>query len=548
MKTISSNRIQYKKPHLDEYLGDYNDKLATILVNNFSLKYLSSATINRLEAQTKFYELLEKYIQICEMLDSDKEFCVNISKEDQILYSILKKQYGQRITGKGTHYFLKLKLLFLPRLIHSFSTILFSSIVSRFKQIDEKKYDSIIRTYFDYRSVDENGHLKDQYFGELINDLKKSSKLLIVYKMLRCKDLLKFIKMKSYGFDAVALEYFLNIITISRAFIYFLQSNIELKDDLKYRGHDCSKLLQLFLNEDYLTLKGLGVFIEKEVAIKMFDLHPRNILLPYENQTWEKIYPYMKNILHQDAKITGYQHTGVSYKLLNYFPSKVEKHLFVFPDKLVTVGAIIKNLLQEQANYPSEIVVGGALRFSKHFSKYGDIEVKCPDKVINKKIVYAFSYDITKYTKIIDMLTDIFGNTEIVVLLKFHPDYVEEDILKSFKDRLPNNFVASGTKSWIEIFQIVDLVLYDDNSIAFEGIIHGVKTFSIADTEQIYDITRKFGFDSWKENVNEKDLIVIKDQLINGNFDKMFDVTDIHSYINMYFTKYNTEDHFNTFL
>ena len=550
MKTLNSVDIQYKKPILNEYIGEYNDKLATILVNNFSVKYISSATINRLEGQTKFYEFIEKCIQISELLDSDKEIYVQINKEDQILYDILRKRYGQRIKGKRDYYFLKLKLIFFPKLIALFFINLIFSIISRLKGITEKEYTFVVRTYFDYRSIDENGYLCDQYFGDLIDDLKINGKLLVVYKMMRGREFLKFLKIKSLDFDAVALEYFLNISTLSKAFKSFMHSHIELKEKFIYKNHDCTEMLQLFINEDYLTFKGLSVFIEKEVAIKLLKLHSENILFPYENQTWEKVYPLIKNHLKSDTKITGYQHTGVSYKLLNYFPSKVEKHLPMFPDKIVTVGVIIRNVLLEQANYPSEIVVGGALRFKKHFlsNRNSNIEISCSGKKINKRIVYAFSYDRKKYNRILNLLLEIFGSTEIDVLLKFHPDYIEGDILKSFGKELPRNFKPASTIDWDEIFRTVDLALYDDNSIAFEGMIHGVKTFSVAESEKIYDISRKFDFNDWDENLNKNDLIVIKNQLIDGTFDKEINVRTIYTYINKYFTKYNTKEYFTKFV
>lgn len=549
MKLISSGDIQYKKPLLNEFIVVYNDKLANILVNNFSMKYLSSAAINRLEAETKLYEFLEKYIQISELLDSDIEIYVQISKEDQILYDLLNKKYGKRIIGKRDYYFLKSKLLFFPKLIILLFINLLFSIISRLKDIKEKEYDYVVRTYFDHRSIDEDECLRDEYFGDLINDLKRNGKLLVVYKMIRRSDFVKFLKTKSCDFDAVSLEYFLSFFKTLNAFKSFLYSRIILYEKFIYKNYDCTELLQLFINKDYLTFSGLNIFIEKEIAIKLFDLNPKTILFPYENQTWEKMYPFVRNLLKSDTKITGYQHTGVSYKLLNYFPSKIEKHLPIFPDKIVTVGKIINNLLLEQANYPSEIIVGGALRFKKHFlNGKSNIEILYPNKKINKKIVYAFSYDLTKYNGILNLLIDIFGNTDINVLLKFHPDYIECDILESFKKQLPKNFIASGAFKWDEIFPIVDLVLYDDNSIAFEGMIHGVKTFSVAETEKIYDITRKFNFNEWKENLNENDLIRIKNQLIEGTFDKEFEVKNIQTYINNYFTKYNYEEYFTKFI
>ncbi|MDW7776918.1 MAG: hypothetical protein SCH39_11380 [Methanosarcinales archaeon] len=549
MKVIHSEDIQYIKPILDEYIGVYNDKLANILVNNFSLKYLSSATINRLEGQTKFYEYLEKYIQIIELLESDKDICVRISKDDQILYDILRNRYGKRIIGKRNYYFLKLKLLFFPKLIALFCINLILSIISRLKGITETEYDYIVRTYFDYRSIDENDCLCDYFFGDLIDDLKKNGKLLVTYKMIRGRDIFKFLRIKSHGFDAVALESFLNIYTISKAFKSFMDSHIELKEKFIYKNNDCTELLQLFVSEDYFTFRGLVVFIEKEIAIKSFRLNSKNILYPYENQTWEKMYPFVKEILKSDTKITGYQHTGLSYKLLNYFPSAIEKHLPIFPDKIITVGSILNDLLSNHANYPSEIIVGGALRFKKHFLNSGRIiEISYPSEKINKKIVFAFSYDRKKYNRILNLLIETFGDSEIIVLLKFHPLYIESDILESYERQLPNNFIASGDLNWNDIFPLVDFVLYDDNSIAFEGMMHGVKTFSVAETEEIYDITRKFQFDIWKENLHKRDLIDLKNQLIDETFNKKFEHEKIEIYINKYFTKYIFEEHFEKFL
>jgi len=548
MNVINSEDIKYKKPGLYEYIVVYNEGLASILVNNFSLKYLSLATINRLEGQTKFYEFLEKYIQISELLDSDKEIFVQISKEDQILYDILKKKYGQRVTGNVDQYFLKLKLLFFPKLIILFFINLIFSIICRLKPTTERTYDYVVRTYFDHRSIGENECLRDQYFGDFIDDLKTNGKLLVIYKMIRRRDYIRFLKTKSYDFDAIVLEYFLSFSSILKAFRSFLYSHIKVKDNFIYKNHDCTELLQLFLNEDYFTFRGLVVFIEKEIAIKVFNLNPKIILFPYENQTWEKMYPFVKDLLKSDTKITGYQHTGVSYKILNYFPSKIEKHLPIFPDKIVTVGKIMRNLLLEKANYSSEIVVGGALRFKNHFSNNSNIEISYPDIKLKKKIVYAFSYDIKKYNGILNLLIDIFGNTEISVLLKFHPLYNESEVLKSLKKPLPANFIVAGAFKWDEIFPLVDLILYDDNSIALEGMIHGVKTFSVAETEKIYDITRKFDFNEWKENLDKNDLIIIKNQLIEKTFYKEFEVKNIQIYINNYFTKYKSEEHFTKFL
>ena len=68
MKKLFSSKIDFKRPPLEDYLTTYNNLLADILIENFSMKYLSSLTINRYEQETHLYQKVEQYIQIRKIL------------------------------------------------------------------------------------------------------------------------------------------------------------------------------------------------------------------------------------------------------------------------------------------------------------------------------------------------------------------------------------------------------------------------------------------------------------------------------------------------
>ena len=550
-RVIDSNKIHYEKPELNDFLVQYNEILAEILVENFeSFSYLASATINRLEAQTHFFERVEKYIQLRHMLEKEPELTVRLIDVDHFLYESLSSEFGVRVITDSRKHIKKWR--FLPRYLLLLIYNLFFSLVGMLlaRKYKKKEYDYIIRSYFDFRNVGER--LREEYFGQVAEDLAKEYRTLVVFKLLQRKDLLLFIKVhKTAIFDACLLESFLSPWSVIKAFIRYLGSHVYLHKKVTYKGHDVTSLLQRSLDEDFYLMKGIGVYLEYEAAKKITELNPKRIMFPYENQTWEKVYPYVRKELQRDVFILGYIHSGFSYKLLIFFPTSLEGKLPIFPDKIVTMGEISTRILKEKASYLCEIVTGAALRQTKHIDneqvKRERFPIKPTSDRIERKIAYAFSYDREKYNAIIASLLRVFKNTSILVYLKFHPDFDESDILRHLGFSLPSNFIPARSIPWGKIYSSVDLILYDDNSIGIEGIINGVKTFMYNVAEPVYNCERFFYFDTYRSDIYENDLIKICEELVKGTFIKEMPVEKISDYINQYYHVYTREGCFKIF-
>lgn len=545
---ISSDDVDYEKPKIDEYLEDYNVLLANILKKNIgSLKYLTSSTINRLEQQTHLYENIEKAIQIIKILNSETNDNLCISKNDKKLYWPLKRKYGRRI--KGCKYDIRsLRFVFIFRIIYLFTINFIYMFVGKINFRPQKKYKYIIRSYFNIGNMRYSENFKDVYFGELIDDIKKDASLLLIFKILHWRDIKKYLNVrKKMDHDTCIREYFLSPYTLIKAFITFFHSRIRIKGDLYFKGIDISELVQDSFDEDYYLLRGLTAYLEYFIAQKIIELNPERLLYPFENQTWEKMYPYMKNKKNSKTIIVGFQHSGFSLKVLNYFPSRVEKDLPIFPDKILTVGNIFKDIMKEKAHYPSELMVGGALRHGRYFNG-SEIKMTDPVEEVYGRIAYAFSYERKKYNPIIEILTDIFGDTEIEVFLKYHPMYNRRTISKIVRCELPDNFIPAGDMDWEDIFPLVDCILYDDNSIGVEGLIKGVKTFMLDEEEPIYNNERLFKFTEWYPNIDKKGLMELKDKLINRQFDKSYNVENVRSYLLQYYTPYYARESLDKFL
>lgn len=552
MKYISSDQIKYRKPDINDFLVTYNELLAKVLVENFnSFKYQTSATINRLEAQTHFYEYVEKYIQIIELLDADSALCVMISKNDQILYAPLKQRYGVRISGnfKNTNH---IKILFVLKFLFYFAIELSLSVIAKILFKPKNNYKYIIRTYFDFRCIDhKSGAIRDDYFDRFLEDLKSVADVLVVFKLLNLRNWRNFRRFirakKDVGFDVCLLEYFLSPYELCKGFVSFIKSRIRLKSPLIYKGHDISQLINLSMEEDYYNRRGLVVYIEYYIAKKILKLSPDRLFYPFENQTWEKVYPLAKKRGNFRTVIVGFQHTGFSYKLLNHFPTRIEKHLPIYPDIILTTGKIFKRLFIEHAHFPSVIKVGAALRHDK-FVTNGKFTFKDPVNKVLGRIAYAFSSDIEKHFRIINLLLDVFEDTDITVYLKFHPLFDEKLLLKRLNRHLPANFVPAANISWQDIYNSVDAILYDDNSLSIEGIFNGVKTYMLDEEEPIYNIERMFGFNEWKRSLDKNGLIELRQAILNKTFDKTYNVGNVRTYIREYFSEYSTETAFNRFV
>ncbi|MCX5782675.1 MAG: hypothetical protein NT145_08295 [Elusimicrobia bacterium] len=562
-----SNEISYIKPPLDMFLGEYNKMLASILVENINnFAYIASPVINRMEAQTHFFEKIEKYIQIREMLLKDNLFRVLLTGEDVFLYDELKREFKGRVKKKERpprnfrdilkgvlkHFFPN---IYLKRKFKKNKGEFLKSTRELIRASEKmpsckKEYTSIIRTYFDFRCTDQNGKLREEYFGPFAVDLAKHENVLVIYKLLNPKGLASFEKLcrDQHDFDSCLIEKFLTVNLLSEVIQLYESSKIKLRNKYYYRDNDITSMLQKMIDMEFSGLHGIDVFVEREIARKVFGLKPERIYMPYENQTWEKVYPFVKNdeFRASHTRIIGFQHTGLSYKLLQHFPAEIEKNLHLFPDKLLTVGKIYQLLLKEKAYYPCEIVEGAALRHSKYVVD-GVFNVKEPHKELFGKIAYAFSYDTSKYERIINVLLEIFKNSNICIYLKMHPDYDEDDIMKTLNIKIPDNFILAQKIPWTTIYDNSDCIIYDDNSIGIEGMINGVRTYMLDFGEPIYECGRMFYFDEWNTAINIEDLKVLKQSIESKVFNPWYDIDKMKKYLNLYYNAYSKERYFSSY-
>lgn len=533
---IISGDFNYKKVDNSSYLETYNDFMANIVTSNSSSeKVLASPLFARLEGQTKFYEKLQKYLQLNAILKEDLNSKVLISQSDWILYRPLHNQFGGRVKCENTKI---LKKIFKTIIRFSFWFLLHFGywLYSKFIESIPRNFNVVIRTYFVPRSVDKvSGLRRDEYMGDLSDDIMINCKCLLLFSIVDWRDfkLYMFSKQPSQSSSAL-IHIFLSFSDLILVFLDLLNSKIKFNQNMIYENNDICELINEACLEEYLSMRSFFYFLEKRVARRLMKRNVKCILWPYENQNWEKTYALEKKRIGSTINLKGIQHTGISYKLLNYYPSNIDLKMDFFPDQIFTVGNIILEEFKRWNWGNVEINVCGAIRhgYFKNAKKENIIAKN------NKTIVYAFSYDIKLYSKVIKDLIDVFSETSFKVILRYHPLYRKENVRNIISYSLPDNFDDHMDKTWSEVYQAADLILYDDNTIGLEGLLYGVKTLYYTDSDPFYDSTRLFGFNKWKTYISKKDLISVVAS--REEYEKIirFDYKLACEYLDRYFSKY----------
>ncbi|GEM_PF-3737804 len=530
---VESSKYSYQKKGLNHFLYSYNDFLASLLKRDSSqLKYVASPLLGRLEGQTKFYEKLVKFLELKKLLESNSEAKVHVNSMDWVIFRGLSESFPGRVVLEGEvekalrkQFFVKFLFWMLVSYIQYFYSLLFER--------TKKTYEMTIRSYFVPRSISKvDGVIRDEYLSQLSADLALNFKSLIVFNVVDWRDLkLYFTCKKSEKFDSVLLFKFLSPFSLFKVFKNLLNSKIQYNEKIIFDGVDISSLLNDALLDEYYSLRSFFYLLESEVAAKVINKTETAIYWPYENQCWEKAYPLAKEMSQSNVMLRGVQHTGISYKLLNYFPSKLDFENYFFPDEIYSVGKIIDEVFKDWGWGKVDLKVGGAIRHT-HFNGVKIVSREKSEKVI----VYAFSYDIRLYSTVIKRLVNSFQGGDCTIILRYHPLY-KRSVVRSYFDfdfELPENFDDNMVESWDQVYNKASIILYDDNTIGLEGLIKGIRTFYFVDSDPFYDSTRLYNLSDIKTEVKSKDF---KD---DDFFKKhsLFNEEIAQSYIEKYFKIY----------
>lgn len=485
----------------------YRDILSKILFDNGNKsEFIASATIGRNEGYTLFYDTLVKFHYLLEIIKNERRDILITNLKYPVLWSLTAhlKRNGIKFRVSRFNFIIKVQryLRFFIKVAGMLLAELLGYVASN-RNIPKNiggNYEHLIISFYDYRAND-NGKYRDQYFNEVHKHLlaTKQRVLVVTTALFRKSPLrpLSYYRTIAQWYREIGqfnkeceVKTAYQIIGITDILALYwegLFSRARISVPIPYKGEDISCLLNYSLQDEYFSGGWRFPYLNRRLFRKLFNTcGVGHILYPYENHPWEKMMILERNSQSGNTRFTGFQASSISLKYLQFFPGAEEMKLNLSPDKILTMGEVMKDFMYKYGHYAKgQVEVGCALRVGKDFQR----EKLKENSAFSRKIAVAFSIDMRRYQGIINTLNAVFDGSEFTVYLKVHPTVGD-----AFVEGLGpcKNLLLSSGKPWEEIFDEIDLLLYDDNTVGAEALRKNLPVGCLMVSGQNYDTDRLY--------------------------------------------------------
>ena len=455
-----------------------------------------------------------------------------LSKQESVtgLYKSIRKGIEGGQQKPPTPWINRLK--FLPRILHMFCIVGYGAFRHRVKNIPPNSV--VFRTWLVSGSF-VNGGLADEYFRKLPEDLMQHSNVVFLYTTNSLRDLMLFSGVKKKKGQILSYGLLSTWDIFQLFFEYMLTAFVRIKKLYYFDNFNITPYIKSSLLLDYLCLRSFEAYMEKYKCKKLSKLNIKAFVYVYENQSWEKV--CCKILKDKDIQLIGYQSSGVSANFLNFYPTKLDQKIHPMPDIVLTVGENFRRYLLTYGNYSIPVENFAALRFSS-FNKKENFKVLPPNYLILRRILYVMPVHENQYFDLINDLVMVFAGSNIMVDIKPHPLATKDRDIRI--GDLPINIRISNDIDLSTLSKVYDCVIFNDNSFGLEALMHGVKSYQYS-RSGIYDDDRFIYFNLWNVFITLEDLFLLKEKILDGSYDKSFDVAAATKYFKNMYSSYNNQ-------
>lgn len=422
----------------------------------------STRIASKSNLQTDFYSIVCLLMAANELIG--KKLCNVFITDDWRVYFTLKNnfecfastlsRFKARIDFLKSIFFYVAKL-FLSRL--KWIIKIFIKNKRRKKYLNPVKEKSVfIFSWVEERSFSDNGEYNDPYSPGIEKYALKEPLVLLISYYVKTSLLSK---LKRTGKALIGIPYYSNIKIILQSLpvVYKINYNPLFKGvNLKY----------LWINE--ILRENCSSQICQELHDfkcweMFFQNHKGKVLYPYENQPWEKMMIMAASKSTKSVELIGYQHSSVGKIQLNYHTTEKELLSMPVPDTIIANSVshfqFLNNMYKDCG---VKVLDGGALRFAEP----PELKTDCDHL---KRLGVFLPNDMGQAYELFD---DVINNnqTDFEFLIKYHPD-----LPLDFKITKSNVQVFS--KSALELYSIVNGVIYCSSSAGLEAYSYGIPVF-----------------------------------------------------------------------
>ncbi|MCB9757491.1 MAG: hypothetical protein H6753_03595 [Candidatus Omnitrophica bacterium] len=460
-------------------------------------------------------------------LKSDIEFQAKFSLLTK--YQDLGLEFLKRI-GSGLFHFVRL----IGRFI--FARMILTSKLQTF--LENKPSAYVIKTFVYDHSFSREGRYRDVFFGQLSEFLvKNGQKVIFLANILGdFKSCVKKIAHCPHA-DIIPIEYCVTLGDIISALWQSVIYRPQVKQAVWLGEHDisdlinaelasCSGKIQIYQYLHYAATRALL----KTIAAKCF-------LLTYENNPWEKMCLLAFREQALQTEILGYQHTVTPQASVNMFISAEEEGVIPKPDRVLTVGAATKDIIDRYTQISSlPVQAACALRYEVLWN----LKPLARTKTFN--ILLALDGIVEVYEMVNYVIQQLIDQKKYKIIIRTHPvlpiSLIENKLLYKLA-RLPFVEISQGY-SPIQDIERTDMTIYWGSTVALESLWMGKPIINF-DKQDLFSYDPLFDCPHFKWTVGPHQELrpVLEEIYALTDEDFLAGYQNAHTYLAQYFYPVN---------
>ena len=448
-------------------IKNYIEKLN---VKNASVEWFANNCSAKNPLSSPLFDRILDYMSVINFLDN------NIDKKVIIIGATVGQKYTINHSINNNR---KCSFLFYIDTIYKQARSYFK-IKSYLKEIKlnfiDEKYDIFenvdigVFTYIDGT----DRRLNDPYFGNLLDEIKRNrpelKSVYLGYVYSPIKDRISYLKSieKHLWFPIFSFLKETDISWLYNKVILELTNPKYDLDPVEEKWFYPNLIIKEVILEDIsfgyinnLVMYMVGCRIRESNSIK-------RLIYPFENKSLEKC---LLLGLNGSIETMGYQHSSITPRHFSFLMGKEEIKVTPIPDKIITSGAVTKDWLINNGNFPGKrIIVGCSLRYKHNYiDKSNSFEAE------SAKLFLALSSSKEELYNGVRFLRELKNlYPRLILRLRTHINFPLDLLPSEMFNWVNKNIEIRQETSLNENFEWADITLYVSSTVAVESLMYGV--------------------------------------------------------------------------
>ena len=514
-----------------DILKSYIDTVGAVAVENNTREWWATILASKNRLASNLLELLVQYVKCARVIKKGKyDLLLIVLSYSNLLYPLrrLAQDEGQRVLSLRNYpeIFYSMRILYLARnallikervknyvalsrgiikksffLARQLSFTKKNFHINLIEVLEKAKKYTVVKTHVFNSSFDNRDQFQDVYFGRLPCFLNKIENVISLIHIHGDRELIMKKISENQKQIIIPHEYFLTYRDILLAAWKFLFWRIRV-EKIYFNYLDVSHIIKeeirqkRFFFKQYLFYDSVKHFV-KAVKVEKF-------IYTYENIPWERMAILSLRKFSPDTRIIGYQHSVVPQSDTGVFISRNEIENVPLPDKILTVGAVTRNIIYRYGYINNNMVEAAcALRYEYLYDRTPK------ERKRSGNILLVLDGAFRVYKIINYVVGQLWESNSYRLTIRPHPIMPVERIKHLIPYDLEglNRITISEEAFVLDDLEKADMVIYWGSTVALEAIRLGIPLIRYR-MKNLLSYDPLFEFNHFKWECSEGDSLI----------------------------------------